>query len=115
MQTLVQFVSYDSENDAGGVSSWLRKILPWLRAHDIDARVDLFCFGDKPGANAEWYRMKGVPFRWSPWQNDMQKAVDQCLLWLQESAPQVYVPKCILPAYFAAAEAKRCGVPAIGV
>jgi glycosyltransferase involved in cell wall biosynthesis len=115
MQPFVQFVSYDSPNDVGGVSSWLRRIVPTLREQGIDARVDLFCFGNKPGANAEWYRSQNVPLRWSPWQYDSRRAVRQCLQWLREDLPQVYVPNCIVPAYFAAAEAKRCGARTIGV
>jgi glycosyltransferase involved in cell wall biosynthesis len=115
MRPVVQFVSYDSPEDVGGVSTWLRETVPWLRGQGIDARVDLFCFEGKPGANAEWYRKEGVPFRWSPWQHDTKRAVQQCLRWLSEEMPQVYVPNCILPAYFAAAEAKRCGARTIGV
>jgi glycosyltransferase involved in cell wall biosynthesis len=115
MQLVVQFVSYDSPEDVGGVSSWLRKALSRLREQGIDARVDLFCFSGKPGANAAWYQKNNVPFRWSPWLDDTQSAVRQCLLWLKEDMPQVYVPNCILPAYFAAAEARRCGARTIGV
>ena len=115
MQPVVQFISYDSPKDVGGVSSWLRRIVPRLRDRGIDARVDLFCFGNKPGANAAWYRAQNVPCRWSPWQHDTYQAVRQCLRWLREDLPQVYIPNCIVPAYFAAAEAKRCGARTIGV
>jgi glycosyltransferase involved in cell wall biosynthesis len=115
MQPFVQFVSYDSPKDVGGVSSWLRRIVPWLREQGIDARVDLFCFGKKPGVNADWYRSQNVPLRWSPWQYETQRAVRQCLRWLREELPQVYVPNCIVPAYFAAAEARRCGADTVGI
>jgi colanic acid/amylovoran biosynthesis glycosyltransferase len=115
MQLVVQFVSYDSPKDVGGVSSWLRRIVPRLREHGIDARVDLFCFGNKPGASVAWYQAQNVPFRWSPWQYDTHRAVRQCLQWLKEDLPHVYIPNCIMPAYFAAAEAKRCGAGTIGV
>lgn len=115
MQPLVQFVSYDSPDDVGGVSSWLRDLLPYLRAAEIDARIDLFCLGDKPGVNAAWYRQNQIPFRWCQWRSDVRQATRQCLRWLQEDLPSVYIPNCILPAYFAAAEARRCGVHTIGV
>lgn len=112
---MVQFVSYDAPEDVGGVSSWLQTTLPWLRAQGIDARVDLFCFGGAPGVNAAWYRRNNVPYRWSPWRGYLEEGVEQCLLWLNELLPHVYVPNCILPAYFAAAEAKRCGARTIGI
>jgi glycosyltransferase involved in cell wall biosynthesis len=115
MQPMVQFVSYDGPEDVGGVSSWLRKTVQWLREQGIDAHVDLFCFGGQPGVNVDWYRQMGVPCRWSPWLDNTEKAVQQCLLWLKEAMPNVYVPNCILPAYFAAAEARRCGARTIGV
>lgn len=115
MQPVVHFVSYDAPEDIGGVSSWLRKIVPRLRAHAIDARVDLFCFGNGGGVNAAWYRQNEVPVRLSPWRDDTREATKQCLRWLEEELPSVYIPNCILPAYFAAAEASRCGVRTIGV
>lgn len=115
MGPIVQFVSYDSPNDVGGVSSWLQRMVPRLRAEGIDARVDLFCSENKIGANAAWYRTHNIPFRWSRWQNDTKQTVRQCLRWLREDFPQVYVPNCMLPAYFAASEAKRCGARTIGI
>jgi colanic acid/amylovoran biosynthesis glycosyltransferase len=115
MKPIVQFVSYDSPNDVGGVSSWLQRMVPRLREQGIDARVDLFCSENKPGVNAAWYRAHNVPFRLSRGQGDTRQTVRQCLRWLREDLPQVYVPNCILPAYFAAAEAKRCGARTIGV
>ena len=115
MEPIVQFVSCDSLNDVGGVSSWLQRMIPRLREQGIDARVDLLCSGNKTGANAEWYRAQKVPLRWSRWQNDTQQSVRQCLRWLREYLPHIYVPSCILPAYFAAAEAKRCGARTIGI
>jgi colanic acid/amylovoran biosynthesis glycosyltransferase len=115
MCPVVQFVSYDSPDEVGGVSSWLRKMVPWLRERGIDARVDLLGVGGRPGANAEWYRKARVPFRWSPLAGSTTLLVQQCLRWLREDMPQVYVPNCMLPAYFAAAEARRCGSRTIGV
>ena len=114
MQPVVQFVSYDEANDVGGVSSWLRRTVPTLREQGIDARIDFLCFGGQPGANAAWCQKNGVPFRWSPWLYETEPAVRQCLSWLRDALPQVYVPNCILPAYIAAAEA-RLGAEAAGV
>ena len=70
LRPVIQFVSYDAPKDVGGVSSWLRRLVPRLRARGIDARVDLFCFSDRPGANAAWYGEHDVPLRWTPWQPD---------------------------------------------
>jgi glycosyltransferase involved in cell wall biosynthesis len=37
------------------------------------------------------------------------------LRWLRDDLPHVYVPNCMVPAYFAAAEARRCGARTVGV
>lgn len=115
MERIVHFVSWDSPNDVSGVSTWLRRMVPRLREEGIDARVDLFHSENKIGANAAWYRAHNVPVRWSRWQSDTRHNVRQCLRWLREDFPQVYVPNCMLPAYFAASEAKRCGAHTIGI
>jgi colanic acid/amylovoran biosynthesis glycosyltransferase len=42
-------------------------------------------------------------------------AVRSFLKFLEESQPDVYVPNCIVPAYFAAGYARRSGIPTVGV
>ena len=42
-------------------------------------------------------------------------AVRSFVEFLEESQPDVYVPNCIVPAYFAAGYARRSGIPTVGV
>jgi glycosyltransferase involved in cell wall biosynthesis/SAM-dependent methyltransferase len=109
----VQFVGHDNPNDVSGVNTWLQLLVPALRELGIDARVDLFC--REPGPNVEWFTKHGVPVRWASTSVDTRLKVRQCLRWLRADVPAIYVPSCILPAYFAAAEARRCGARTIGV
>ena len=109
------FVTYDSENDVGGVSSWLQRLLPGLQAAGIEVEVHVLALGGRPGINCAEFARLGIPYRWRPHADDTRRAVRNCLKLIAESRPDIYVPNCILPAYYAAAYARRSGMPTIGV
>ena len=101
------FVTYDSQNDVGGVSSWLQRFLPRLKAEGFDVEAHVMAFGGSPGVNCAWFKKQGIPFRWIAWETDTRRGVRNCLKLIEESQPDVYVPNSILPAYYAAAYARR--------
>lgn len=111
----VTFVTYDSDKDVGGVSSWLQRLLPRLKTAGVEVEVHVLAFGGRPGVNCAWFEKQGIPFRWKPWEEDTRKAVRNCLKLIEESQPDIYVPNCILPAYYAAGYAHRQGVHTVGV
>ena len=109
------FVTYDSPNDVGGVSSWLQRLLPPLRDAGIEVEVHVMVFGGSPGVNCARFKKQGIPFRWQPWEENTRKAVRNCLKLIEESQPDVYVPNCILPAYYAAGYVRSQGLHTVGV
>jgi len=111
----VVFVSYDHCDDIGGVSSWLQRLLPLLRVHGIDVEVHFFLIGEARGANQTALEKAGIRCRVAPWPADTVQGTRQCWHWLNESQPDVYVPNCIVPAYFAAAFARQAGAFTVGV
>ncbi len=111
----VALATYDAPRDVGGVSTWMQRILPLLQAAGVEVDVHVMAFGGKPGANCAFFKEHGIPVRWIPWQAHLPYAVRSFLKFLEESQPDVYVPNCIVPAYFAAGYARRSGLPTIGV
>jgi colanic acid/amylovoran biosynthesis glycosyltransferase len=109
----VAFATYDAPQDVGGVSTWLQRVLPLLQAMDIEVDVHVMAFDGKPGANCQLFKEHGIPFRWIPWQVHLPYAVRSFLKFLQESQPDIYVPNCIVPAYFAAGYARNFGIPTV--
>jgi glycosyltransferase involved in cell wall biosynthesis len=111
----VVFATYDMPNDVGGVSSWLQRLLPYVVAAGIDVEVHVSAFGDHPGINCAYFAKHGIPFRWKPWILDTRRAVRHCFKMIEESQPDIYVPNCILPAYFAAGYARLQGIKTVGI
>lgn len=111
----VVFASYDRCDDIGGVSSWLQRFLPLLRDHGIDVEAHLFQIGGARGTNLAALGIAGIRCRIAPWPADTEQGTRQCWQWLNESQPDVYVPNCIIPAYFAAAFARQAGAFTVGV
>jgi colanic acid/amylovoran biosynthesis glycosyltransferase len=111
----VAFATYDAMDDVGGVSSWLRRLVPYLQKDGIDLEIHLLAFGGRPGVNFAWFEKHGVTVRWRPWRYHTRKAVRDCLQLVEEGQPDVYVPSCILPAYYAAGYLRGQGLPTVGV
>jgi len=107
----VAFATYDMASDCGGVSVWMRRFLPLFRAAGVEAEVHVM---GEPGVNCAYFRERGITVRWTPPQWEMHYAVRAFLRLLEEGQPDVYVPNCMVPAYFAAGYARRCGIPSIG-
>lgn len=110
----VAFATYDAPLDVGGVSTWMQRILPLLQAAGIEVDVHVMAYKG-PGPNCVFFEEHGIPFRWIPWQMHLPDAVCSFLKFLEQCQPDVYVPNCIVPAYFAAGYARRSGIPTVGV
>jgi len=111
----VCFVTYDAPSDVGGVSTWLRQLLPFLQKAGIALEVHVMAFGDKPGVNCAFFTKHGIPIRWIPFQMHLPHAMRSLLKLLQEGQPDIYIPNCIVPAYYAGGYARRAGIPTVGV
>ena len=111
----VAFATYDAPGDIGGVSSWMQRVLPLLQGAGVAVEVHVMSVGGQPGVNCTYFEERGIPVRWIPWQRHAPYAVRAFLRFLEEGQPDVYVPNCIVPAYFAAGYARRSGIPTVGI
>lgn len=111
----VCFATYDSPWDVGGVSTWLQRVLPLLRTAGIEVEVHVMAVGGQPGVNCAFFEQQGIRVRWMPFLTHLPYAVRSLLKFLEESQPDIYVPNCIVPGYYAAGYAKRAGIATVGV
>jgi glycosyltransferase involved in cell wall biosynthesis len=109
----VAFATYDAPRDIGGVSAWMQRLLPLLQA--AGAEVEVHLIGGEPGTNCVYFQERSITVRWIPCQQHLPYAVRAFLRLLEEGQPDVYVPNCIVPAYFAAGYARRSGIPSVGI
>src|SRR5262249_6640192 len=111
----VAFATYDVPQDIGGVSTWMQRVLPLLQGTGVAVEVHMMAFYGQPGTDCTYFQERGIPGRWIPWQQHLPYAVRAFLRFLEQGQPDVYVPNCIVPAYFAAGYARRSGIPTVGV
>jgi colanic acid/amylovoran biosynthesis glycosyltransferase len=93
----------------------MQRLLPLLQTAGFEVDVHVMAFEGRPEVNCTFYKEHGIAVRWVPWQRHLPYAVRSFIKFLEESQPDVYVPNCIVPAYFAAGYARRCGIPTVGV
>ena len=108
----VAFATSDAPGNISGVSTFMQQVLPLLQ--DAGIAVEVHVMGD-PGPNCTYFEERGIPVRRIPWQQHLPYAVRAFLRLLEEGQPDVYVPNCVVPAYFAAGHARRSGIPTVGI
>ena len=111
----VSFATYDSYSDVGGVSSWLQRLLPLLKVAGFELEVHLLGADGSPGVNSTYFREHGIQVRWTPLIMHLPDAVRSLVRLLEESQPDIYVPNCAVPAYYAGGYASRAGIATVGV
>jgi glycosyltransferase involved in cell wall biosynthesis len=111
----IVFVHYDIPVDVGGVSTWIRALVPDLRRLGFDARVHICNSDDRPGPNTLHFESLGVPVRWAKAPRTMLACVRQCIEWINLDRPDIYVSHCVMPSYYAGSYARGFGVQTIGV
>lgn len=115
MPLKVSIVLFDNANAISGVSSWVQNIAPEL--HKLGVHVDVHLL-EEPGTigfNRKHLQALNVPIKARIWQHDLKKDMRSCLEMAVESQVDVYIPNCILPAYYAAGFLRQMGVKTIGV
>lgn len=113
----VTVCSFDSPDYVGGPNSWLRRLIPALRAKGV--AVDLLCFlgGGRPEDSSliTEARSHGAACRTSPSEATTEARMRWILGELVASPPDVFVPNMIVSAFFAARWAREAGIPTIGL
>lgn len=109
----VCFATYDSPH-ISGLSSWLHRLLPLLKMAGIDLEVHMMAIGGGPGVDCAFFEEQGIPVRWMPLRLHLPHAVRSFLRFLEKGKPDLYVPNCVVPAYYAAGYARRAGIPTVG-
>jgi hypothetical protein len=79
----VAFATYDAPRDAGGVSTWMQRVLPLLQRAGVEADVHVMALDGKPDANCAFFKKHGIPVRWIPWQPHLPYAVHSFLNFLE--------------------------------
>lgn len=111
----VVFGHYDLPTDVGGVSTWIQALVPDLIQRGLDVRVHILNGADAPGPNIRHFQALGVPTRWARASPTLLEGVRQCVAWINQDQPDIYVPNSILPAAYAGAYAGRFGLRTVGV
>jgi glycosyltransferase involved in cell wall biosynthesis len=111
----VCFATYDASADVGGVSSWLRRLLPLLQSANIELEVHVIALGGEPGVNCAAFEKQGIKVRWITSQWRLPQTVRSLIQLVKEGQPDIYVQNCIIPAYYAGKYVRLSGIPTVGI
>lgn len=110
---------FDEPQNTSGVTSWVISILPaWIAlGHPVSCAIYSFCPPDEKGALESFLIERQIPYRriqmcGSGYTEALsQWAVDA----VRELGANVFIPNCIVPAWYAADALESVGVRCVGV
>ncbi len=110
----VIFCTYDFGNYYNGPNSWMRRLLPNLRAQGIDIEV-LFIKTSDAGPAFHDLRQQGFDCPYFNWYATTQDKIAWILQEVGRSAPDIFFANLVVPAYFAGRWIRDAGIPTVGV
>jgi len=114
-QPRVVFCTHDSPASIGGPFTWLRRLLPELRAAGIDCRVLALTHFGGTGPLVQGLQSDGFDVQVTDCHQRTEDDVRWILTRLQSDVPQVFVPNFVVAAYYAAGWLKQAGAATAGV
>ncbi|MFM7168916.1 MAG: glycosyltransferase family 4 protein [Planctomycetaceae bacterium] len=111
----VVFCTHDSPASIGGPFTWLRRLLPELRAAGIDCRVLALTHFGRTGPLVQGLQSDGFDVQVTDCHDRTEDDVRWILTQLQTNVPQVFVPNFVVAACYAARWLKQAGAATVAV
>ena len=111
----ITFCAYDKPDSIGGPVTWLMRLLPFLQQHNIEPTCLLLFHSGNEGPLLNSLSSNGIKCKTSPFLNYTEDNIHWILSCLQEDPPNIFVPNLVIPAYYAAAWARKAGIFTLGV
>lgn len=111
----ITFCAYDKPGSIGGPVTWLMNLLPKLKEENFEVSCLVLFHEGNTGPLFQHLTTKGILCETVSFLSTTEENITWILSCLQEIKPNFFVPNLVVPAYYAAAWAKKQGIYTIGV
>jgi colanic acid/amylovoran biosynthesis glycosyltransferase len=107
--------AYDSPGQVGGTTSWLRRLLPALRANGIEIRCLLLRHFGESGSTEQYLREQNFLYAATVIPGTTQQRCDWLLKEFLNHPTEVFFPNEVLAGYYLTPNFRAAGIPVIGI
>jgi colanic acid/amylovoran biosynthesis glycosyltransferase len=111
----VTLCAYDAPNNMDGPTSWMKRLLPYLRSNGIETRILFIAAHSKPLPAYEYFTAAGFACKLVYWELFNEEKITRILEDLQQHPPDIFIPNYFPEACHAARWAKAAGIPTISI
>lgn len=111
----VTICAYDAPGNVDGPSTWLKRLMGFLREHDVEVRVIFIAESSKKLGFLNECVANGYQCELIPWDMFWEEKIIAILKDLSAHPPDVFIPNYFPTACYAAQFAKRSGIPSLVV
>ena len=111
----VTFCAYDKPDSVGGPVTWIRRLLPALRSHDIESRCLFLTHWGGTGPSLQALQSQGFDCSATDCHDFTEDRVRWILTQVREHPPDVFVPNLPVAGYYATRWVRQAGIPSIGI
>ncbi len=111
----ITICAYDAPNNMDGPTSWLKRLLPFLKDHGIETRILFIAAHSKKLPAFDYFRKQGYSCKLIYWELFNEEKIQAILNDIKEYPPDIFIPNYFPEACHAAKWVKKAGIPTIGI
>jgi colanic acid/amylovoran biosynthesis glycosyltransferase len=109
----ITICAYDAPNNIDGPTAWMKRLLPFLRTNNIEARIIYFAANHKNLSAYNHFIQLGFQCRLIYWELFYEEKILAILNDIKTYPPDIFIPNYFPFAFDAAKWAKQCGIPTV--
>lgn len=109
--------AYDTIFNTGGVTSWVARFLRALKeqGHSPSCLLYSSCRRHQKGTLEEYFRSHAIPYHRTRFGQYTERSVHVTERLVRRLKPDIFIPNCMVPAWFTAPALEAAGIPCVGV
>lgn len=109
----ITICSYDSPGNIDGPTSWMKRLLPYLRDNGIETRIIFFAANTKDLPAYNYFTRLGFTCKLIYWEKFNEEKIVEILQDVKEFPPDIFIPNYFPAACYASKWIKQSGIPTV--
>ncbi|MDB5222733.1 MAG: hypothetical protein JWN83_1400 [Chitinophagaceae bacterium] len=109
----ITICAYDSPVNIDGPTSWMKRLLPYLRGNGVETRIIFFAAHTKKLPAYQYFTNQGFACKLIYWEHFNEEKIIEILEDIRSNPPDIFIPNFFPVACYAAKWVKQSGIPTL--
>ena len=109
----VTICAYDGPNNIDGPTTWMKRLLPFLKENGVETRLLVIANQRKKLLNLQYFLNMGFPCKLIPAELFFEEQIKLILEDIEANPPHIYIPNYFPVAAYANYWVKKAGIPSV--